>query len=211
MPSPTINQETSLRLGPHQSEKTTSKAGRIQSYLEEGAALRVSSVSLSEKIIEASETIALSFKNGGKLITFGNGGSAAEAQHIAAEFTGRFRYHREALPAIALTSNSSEVTAIANDYKFEEVFSRQLRGLAKPVDVAMGISTSGNSKNVLNGLATARDVGAKTIGLTGNNRTIPSYCDVLLAVPSDNTSFLQEIHIAIGHLICLLVEEDLFG
>jgi D-sedoheptulose 7-phosphate isomerase len=211
MPSPTLNQETSLGLGPHQSEKAASKARRIQSYLEEGAALRLSSVSLSEKIIEASETIALSFKNGGKLMTFGNGGSAADAQHIAAEFTGRFRYHREALPAIALTSNSSQVTAIANDYKFEEVFSRQLRGLAKPVDVAMGISTSGNSKNVLNGLAAARDVGAKTIGLTGNRGTIPSHCDVLLAVPSDNTSFLQEIHIAIGHLICLLVEEDLFG
>ncbi len=114
------------------------------------------------------------------------------------------------MPAIALTSNSSEVTAIANDYKFEEVFSRQIRGLAKPADVAMGISTSGNSKNVLNGLAAARDMGARTVGLSGLKGHIQSYCDVLLAVPSDNTSFLQEIHIAIGHLICLLVEEDLF-
>jgi len=211
MPIPTIGQDKSTSLGAHQSQGSESKTRRIQTYLEEGAALRLSSVSLSDKIIDAAETIARSFKNGGKLMTFGNGGSAADAQHIAAEFTGHFRHHREALPAIALTSNSSEVTAIANDYKFEEVFSRQIRGLAKSGDVAMGISTSGNSKNVLNGLAVARDVGARTVGLTGLRGDIQSYCDVLLAVPSDNTSFLQEIHIAIGHLICLLVEEDLFG
>jgi D-sedoheptulose 7-phosphate isomerase len=211
MPSPTLSQDTNLGLGDHRSHGSESKTRRIRTYLEEGAALRLSSVSLSERIIDAAETITLSFKNGGKLMTFGNGGSAADAQHIAAEFTGRFRHHREALPAIALTSNSSEVTAIANDYKFEEVFSRQVRGLGKPGDVVMGISTSGNSKNVLNGLAAARDVGARTVGLTGLKGDIQSYCDVLLAVPSDNTSFLQEIHIAIGHLICLLVEEDLFG
>jgi len=188
-----------------------SKSRRIQTYLEEGAALRLSSLSLSEKIIEAAEAITLSFQNGGKLMTFGNGGSAADAQHIAAEFTGRFRHHRGALPAIALTTNSSEVTAIANDYKFEDVFSRQVRGLAKPGDVAMGISTSGNSKNVLNGLAAAREAGGRTIGLTGLKGDIQAYCEISLAVPSDNTSFLQEVHIAIGHLICLLVEEDLFG
>jgi D-sedoheptulose 7-phosphate isomerase len=211
MPSPTLNQDRSLGLGDHQSQSTASKTKRIQTYLEEGAALRLSSLSLSEKIIDAAETVALSFKNGGKLMTFGNGGSAADAQHIAAEFIGHFRHPREALPAIALTSNSSEITAISNDYRFEEVFSRQIRGLAKAGDVAMGISTSGNSKNVLNGLAAARDVGARTIGLTGLKGDIHSYCDVLLAVPSDNTSFLQEIHIAIGHLVCLLVEEDLFG
>jgi len=156
MPIPTIGQDTSTSSGGHQSQGPESKTRRIQTYLKEGAALRLSSVSLSDKIIDAAETIARSFKNGGKLMTFGNGGSAADAQHIAAEFTGHFRHHREALPAIALTSNSSEVTAIANDYKFEEVFSRQIRGLAKSGDVAMGISTSGNSKNVLNGLAVAR-------------------------------------------------------
>ena len=211
MPSPSLSEETSIGLGDHRSRDSESKTRRIQTYLEEGAALRLSTVSLSEKIIDAAETIAQSFKSGGKLMTFGNGGSAADAQHIAAEFTGRFRHHREALPAIALTSNSSEVTAIANDYTFEEVFSRQVRGLARPGDVVFGISTSGTSKNVLNGLAAARDVGARTVGLTGLRGDIHTYCDVLLAVPSDKTSLLQEIHISIGHLICLLVEEDLFG
>jgi len=144
-------------------------------------------------------------------MTFGNGGSASDAEHIAAEFTGRFKHDRQALPAIALTSNSAELTAIANDYRFEDVFSRQLKGLAKAGDVAMGISTSGNSKNVLNGLAAARNVGAKAVGLTGSGGDMKSYCDFLISVPSDNPSLLQEVHIAIGHLICLMVEEDLLG
>jgi len=211
MPRLTLRKDAPIGLVDHQSPSTASKTRRIQSYLEEGAALRLSSISLSRKVIEAAESIVLSFRNGGKLMTFGNGGSAADAQHIAAEFIGRFKHDRDALPAIALASNSSQLTAIANDYSFEEVFSRQIRGLAKAGDVAMGISTSGNSKNVLNGLAAARNLGSRTIGLTGLKGEMQSYCDVLVSVPSDNTSFLQEIHIAIGHLICLLVEEDLFA
>jgi D-sedoheptulose 7-phosphate isomerase len=183
----------------------------IQSYLEEGASIRLSTLSVSSEIVRASQAITASFRNGCKLLTFGNGGSAADAQHIAAEFTGRFRKDRDALPAIALATNASEVTAIANDYGFENVLSRQVRALAKPADTVMGISTSGSSRNVLNGLATARQLQAKTIGLTGEKGDMALFSDILIPVPSDKTSLLQEVHVAIGHLLCMLVEEELFG
>ena len=210
MPIPSLNQDATVAVT-DETRSSTDKKKRIRAYLEEGAALRLATISTSDKIIDAANVIALSFREGGKLMTFGNGGSAADAQHIAAEFTGRFKRDREALPAIALSSNTSELTAIANDYRFEEIFSRQVKGLARPGDVAMGISTSGNSKNVLNGLAAARRRGARTIGLTGLGGDIQSFCDILIAVPNDSTSLLQEVHVAIGHLICLLVEEVLFG
>ena len=118
---------------------------------------------------------------------------------------------RDPLPAEALTTNSSAVTAIANDYAFEEIFARQVKALARPRDVVIGISTSGGSKNVLKGLEAARAARAKTIGLCGQKGQMKLYCDILLSVPSDETSLIQEMHIAIGHLLCLLVEEDLFG
>ena len=183
----------------------------IESYLDEGSSIRLSTISVSSKIVQASRAITASFRNGCKLLTFGNGGSAADAQHIAAEFTGRFRKEREALPAIALTTNSSEVTAMANDYGFENVLSRQVRALAKPSDIVIGISTSGSSRNVLNGLATAQQVKAKTIGLTGNKGDMALFSDILIEVPSDSTPLIQEVHIAIGHLLCMLVEEEMFG
>jgi D-sedoheptulose 7-phosphate isomerase len=166
---------------------------------------------LTTEIERAAEVISNSFRNGGRLYAFGNGGSAADSQHIVAEFTGRFRVDRDPLPAEALTTNSSAVTAIANDYSFEDIFARQVKALARQGDVAIGISTSGGSKNVLRGLEAARVSRAKTIGLCGQKGGMKPYCDVLLSVPSDETSLIQEMHISIGHLLCLLVEEDLFG
>jgi D-sedoheptulose 7-phosphate isomerase len=179
--------------------------------LEEGSSLRLSSLSISQDIVTAAKAIESSFRTGGKLLTFGNGGSAADAQHIASEFSGRFRKNRDPLPAIALTTNSSDVTAIANDYGFEDVFSRQVRSLARPEDVVIGISTSGSSENVLNGLAAARRIHARTIGLTGMKGKMAFYSDILIAIQSEKTSLIQELHIAIGHLFCLLVEDKLFG
>src|SRR5712692_3274786 len=125
----------------------------IESYLKEGASIRASTIALTKEIVKASEIIVESFRRGGKLMTFGNGGSASDAEHIAAEFAGRFALDRDPLPALALTTNSSAVTAIANDYTFGDIFARQVAGYAKPDDVAMGISTSGKSTNVLKGLA----------------------------------------------------------
>lgn len=188
-----------------------SKAGIVESYLKEGASLRLSAMSLKDEIVAAAEAIVDSFRKGGKLMLFGNGGSAADAQHIAAELSGRFRKDRHPLPALALTVNSSVVTAIANDYAFEDIFARQIRGLAKAGDVVVGISTSGMSRNVLRGLAAAREARAKTIGLCGKQGGMGPYSDIILAVPATTTSLLQEVHIAIGHLLCLMVEEELFG
>src|SRR6266849_1107058 len=188
-----------------------SKSATIEAYLKRGARLRETAVSLSDDIEKAAETISTTFQNGGRLYAFGNGGSAADAQHIVAEFTGRFRKEREPLPAEALTTNASAVTAIANDYSFEEIFSRQVRALARPGDVVIGISTSGESKNVLNDLEAARKAHAKTIGLSGQKGQMKRYCDIVISVPSDETSLIQEMHISIGHLLCILVEENLFG
>ena len=188
-----------------------SREGIIESYLKEGAALRLLALTLRKEIAQAADLISEAFQSGGKLLTFGNGGSAADAQHIAAEFSGRFRKDRGPLPALALTTNSSAVTAIGNDLGFDEVFARQVRALARPGDVVLGISTSGRSRNVLKALEAARKARATTIGLCGASGDMAKYCDVLLAVPGETTSLLQEVHIAIGHLLALLVEEDLFG
>ncbi len=188
-----------------------SKTDVVESYLREGAALRLESITLREEIAQAAEMVSTALRSGGKLMVFGNGGSAADAQHIAAELIGRFRRDRDPLPALALTVNSSAVTAIGNDYAFEEIFARQVRGLAKEGDVVMGISTSGRSANVVKGLGAARAMGAKTIGLCGQGGQMARHSDCLLAVPGDTTSLLQEVHIAIGHLICLLVEDELYG
>ena len=189
----------------------SSRADTIRAYLEEGASLRLSVLSLSARVDDAAKLIAATFRKGCKMMTFGNGGSAADAQHIAAEFSGRFEIDRDALPAVSLTVNSSAVTAIANDYSFDDVFARQLRGLAKGGDVVLALSTSGRSKNVLKGLEAARELGVQTIGMCGSKGEMARYSDILLSVPGESASLLQEVHIAIGHLLCLLVERDLFG
>ncbi len=162
------------------------------------------------EIAQAAAWIVESYRSGGKLILFGNGGSAGDAQHIAAELVGRFERERKALPAIALTTNSSTLTAIGNDYDYSKIFSRQVEAWAQPADVVIGISTSGNSPNVLEGIASAKSKGAKTIGLTGEKGgKLASQADLCLKVPSSNTARIQESHIMIGHLLCLLVEQQI--
>ena len=164
-------------------------------------------------VLEGSTTEVLvnAFKQGNKALLFGNGGSAADAQHIAAELVGRFAFDRPALPALALSVNSSCVTAIGNDYGFDRVFSRQLEALARPGDIAIGISTGGNSANVLRAMSTARKIGLKTIALTGrsggNLRNAVDYC---ICVPSNETPRIQECHILVGHIISELVEREIF-
>ncbi|NQT89863.1 MAG: D-sedoheptulose 7-phosphate isomerase [Candidatus Omnitrophica bacterium] len=166
---------------------------------------------MTKDIRAASDMIALSLKKGGKLILFGNGGSAADAQHIAAELVGRFKLERQALASIALTTNTSIMTSIANDYGYEEIFSRQMEGLATEKDVCIGITTSGNARNVITGILEARKMGVKTIALTGSGGgELSAIADLALIVPSDNTARIQEAHIIIGHIICELVEEKLF-
>lgn len=166
--------------------------------------------SCGKQIEEAAAKIIGSIKGGGKVLLFGNGGSAADAQHIAAELVGRFKLEREAIPAIALTTNTSVLTAIGNDYGFQDVFSRQVEALATKGDIAIGISTSGNSPNVIKGLEAAKAKGAYTMALTKEGETeMSKVSDMLIGVPSDSTPRIQEAHILIGHIICMLVEEEL--
>ena len=168
--------------------------------------------SLLSTICGISETIAASFRAGGKLLIAGNGGSAADAQHIAGEFLSRLNFDRNPLPAIALTADTSVLTAIGNDYGFERVFERQVRGLGRPGDVLIAISTSGRSANVLAALKAARELKIVTIGFTGNREApINELCDRRLAAPSGETPVIQQIHMAAAHTICGLVERELFG
>ena len=158
---------------------------------------------LIPKIIQACDLIKNAISLERKVLIFGNGGSAADAQHIAAEFTGRFEKERLALPAIALTTDSSALTAIGNDYGFDKIFERQVEALAKQGDILIGISTSGNSPNVLNAFKKGKSLGCTSIGLSGRNGgQFDLYCDINLIVPSDITARVQEVHILIGHIIC---------
>src|SRR5260370_18636190 len=162
-------------------------------------------------LVKVSELLIDAFKQGNKVLLFGNGGSAADAQNIAAEFVGRFAFNRPALPALALSVNSSCVTAIGNDYGFDRVFSRQVEALARPGDVAIGISTSGNPMNVRNAVAKANNIGLHTIALTGlTGGKLVTMVDHCICVPSDATPRIQECHILIGHIISELVEREIF-
>ncbi|HEY3490405.1 MAG TPA: D-sedoheptulose 7-phosphate isomerase [Candidatus Deferrimicrobiaceae bacterium] len=165
---------------------------------------------MAAEIEEAARTIADAIRAGNKLLLFGNGGSAADAQHVAAEFVNRFLVERPPLAAIALTTDSSVVTSIANDYSFDELFSKQVRALGKPGDVALGISTSGSSRNVVAAFAAAKAIGMKTIALTREGGAMAIGADVALAVPSSFTPRIQEGHIAILHIVCELVDLILF-
>jgi D-sedoheptulose 7-phosphate isomerase len=147
---------------------------------------------------------------GGKVLLFGNGGSAADAQHIAAELVVRYKSDRAAIPAIALSTDTSALTACGNDLGFDAIFERQIEALGRPHDVAFGISTSGNSPNVLRGLRQARALGLQTLGLTGaTGGQMPALCDAVIAVPSAVTARIQEMHIAIGHMLCKALEQRL--
>jgi D-sedoheptulose 7-phosphate isomerase len=159
-------------------------------------------------IVKSGDEIQLAFQRGRKVLIFGNGGSASDAQHLAAEFVGRYEAERRGLPAIALTTDTSALTAITNDYGFERVFARQVEALAVEGDVAIGISTSGDSANIIAGLMSARSIGCYTIGLTGaGGKRLASLCDVAVMVPSERTARIQEAHGAIGHIWCQLVDQ----
>lgn len=162
-------------------------------------------------VAAAAEMILGCFENGGTVFFCGNGGSAADAQHLAAEFSGRYLVDRPGLPAVALTSNSSAVTAIGNDYGYDEVFSRQLESLGSPGDVLVAISTSGRSESVRRAVRSAQELDMTVIGMTGaRGGDFAALCDVALVTPSDVTPNIQEGHIAMGHAFCLLVERSLF-
>lgn len=162
-----------------------------------------------EGIQQAVMIMTHALKSGGKILFFGNGGSAADSQHLAAEFIGRFQKERKALSAIALTTDTSILTALSNDYSFDKIFARQIEGLGRPGDVAFGISTSGNSKNVVEGIKQAKSMKLKTITLTGNDGgALAKLSDIGLVVPSKVTARVQESHLCIGHAICELVENQ---
>lgn len=165
-----------------------------------------------DKLVAVVEEIRKVLKEGGKILFFGNGGSAADSQHIAAEFIGRFKKERRALAAIALTTDTSILTALGNDYGFDILFARQIEGLAGPKDLAFGISTSGNSKNVIEGIRQAKKMGLKTVSLTGcGGGALARLTDISLIVPSQNTARIQESHICMAHAICELVENNIRG
>jgi D-sedoheptulose 7-phosphate isomerase len=163
------------------------------------------------KIQESIDIITNAFKAGNKVLFCGNGGSAADAQHLAAEFSGRFYKNRKALPAEALHCNTSYLTAVANDYSYDVIYSRLVEGIGAKGDVLIGLSTSGNSTNILNAFEVAKQIGITTIAFTGvSGGKMKDACNILLNVPSSDTPRIQESHIMIGHIICELVEENLF-
>jgi D-sedoheptulose 7-phosphate isomerase len=162
-------------------------------------------------IKDISKEVIKAYKNQNKVILFGNGGSAADAQHIAAEFVGKFYKNRDSLPALAFHTNTSVITATANDFGYETIFERQVSSFTKKGDIVIGISTSGNSINVIRGLQKAKEMGAITIGFTGKKENkIEKIADYCIKVPSTDTPRIQEGHITIGHIICYLVEKELF-
>ena len=184
---------------------------KIREILREG--IKIKERILKENVTEIKllvEEFVRTIREGGKIILFGNGGSAADAQHIAAELVGRFKSERKGLPAIALTTNTSILTSIGNDYKFCNLFSRQLEALGKKGDLVVGISTSGKAENVIEGLKKAKELGLKTVSLTGEKGgNLRKFSDICLQVPSKETPRIQEAHILIGHIICELVEKEL--
>jgi len=192
-------------------EEMKGNAAEVVSHLQDSAALKTALIGQKDLIVQIANLLTEAFRKGNKVLLFGNGGSAADAQHIACELSGKFYRHRDSLPAIALTTNTSALTAIANDYDYAEVFSRQVRGLAREGDVAIGISTSGDSPNVIRGLQEARHCGAVTVAFSGQGGRLREEADHVLSVPSTDTPRIQEAHITAGHIICYLVEKELFG
>jgi len=181
-------------------------------FEQSAAAARAAGQHLPQRIAAAAKMLIDALRGGRRVYVFGNGGSAADAQHIACELVGRFRRERAALGVLALTTDSSALTCIANDYSFERVFARQLEAFARPGDVAMGLSTSGNSPDVVAALRRARELGVGTVALTGaGGGACAALADVLLDVPADCTPRVQEVHAVIYHILCELVEDALAG
>ena len=168
--------------------------------------------SVHQKLVDVVDVISTAFKNGNKVLFCGNGGSAADAQHLAAEFSGRFYKDRKALPAEALHCNTSYLTAVANDYSYDVIYARLIDGIGVKDDVLVGLSTSGNSKNIVQAFEMAKLKGIMTVGFTGaKGGTMKEISDYLFNVPSNDTPRIQESHILLGHIICQLVEEKVFG
>jgi D-sedoheptulose 7-phosphate isomerase len=183
-----------------------------RSRVEESMATKQRLLDNLEDVVKAAQMLVCAYRCGSKSLLFGNGGSAADAQHIAAELVGRFQIDRPALPAIALNVNTSSLTAIGNDYGFEDIFARQIEAFGREGDVAVGLSTSGNSKNVIEGIRRSRELGLKTVALTGaGGGCLRDLVDCCIAVPSSETPRIQESHILIGHVLCEIVERELFG
>ena len=188
---------------------------KIQTIIEGSIQVKQALLKDKQLMLEIEKTvnaITFAFKNGNAVYFAGNGGSAADAQHLAAEFSGRFYKDRKALPSDALHCNSSYLTAVANDYSYDVIYARLLEGLAKPGDVLVGISTSGNSGNIVKAFEMAKSIGVVTVGFTGaSGGKMKSLSDFLINIPSTTTPRIQESHILVGHIICELVEENIFG
>lgn len=183
---------------------------QVRQYFRQVAANFAALEAIAPQVAEAAERIAAALAAGGKVMFCGNGGSAADSQHLAAELVGRYLRDRRPLPALALTVDSSALTAIGNDYGYQDIFARQLLGLGRPGDVLVGLSTSGNSANVVRAVEAARTAGIASIGMTGSGGgRLAEICDLCLRVPSDRTNHIQEMHIAIGHQLCGIVEARL--
>ncbi|MBR1783881.1 MAG: D-sedoheptulose 7-phosphate isomerase [Bacteroidales bacterium] len=187
---------------------------RIAQSIEQSVAVKqavLADTALMQRVEQTAELIEQSLRDGGKIHFCGNGGSAADAQHLAAELSGRFYFDRPPLNAEALHCNTSYLTAVGNDYGYEHIFARLLRGTGHKGDVLVGISTSGNSRNIVEAYAAARDMGISTVSLTGATGGLMKDCTLLLNVPSTDTPRIQESHIMLGHIICELVETAMFG
>jgi len=183
----------------------------VQSILAQQAFAEAS----TDLIVQLVEWTVETFRSGGKVLIFGNGGSAADAQHMAAEFVNRFKINRRPLPAIALTTDSSVLTSIGNDFSFDLIYVKQIQALGKPEDLAIAISTSGTSPNVVKAVETAKEIGMKTVALTGGTflpgGDLGPITDLVLNVPTDITAHIQETHLWIEHLVCELVEKEMFS
>jgi D-sedoheptulose 7-phosphate isomerase len=183
-----------------------------QQFLESAAAKEEAARSLAEPVARAADMLLAALRNGNQVLLCGNGGSAADAQHIAAELVGRYTRERRGYPAVALTTDTSALTAIGNDYGYDRIFERQVEALGRPGDVLIGISTSGNSPNVLKAVAMAKGMGLRTIGLAGKDGgALKGAVDLALVAPHGVTARIQEVHITIGHILCDLVEARLVG
>ena len=182
----------------------------IKEFLAHQETIEKTIQTMQEPLLKASKLAVETLRAGNKILICGHGGSAADAQHFAAELTGRYKTERRGLPGIALTTDTSALTAIGNDYGYDRVFDRQVEALAQKGDLLIGISTSGNSKNVINALKVAREMGCKTLGLTGRDGgAMNDLCDVNLVVPSDDTPRIQEMHILFEHTICQIIDNEL--
>jgi len=192
--------------------QNTAEQRTIAELLEGSNVIRQTAFCLSSEIVNVAEHIITALQQGNKVLTCGNGGSAADAQHFAAELVGRYRRQRSSWAAVALTVDSSVLTSLSNDYGFEQVFARQVQALGRPGDILVAISTSGSSKNVLAAVEMASSLGVRTVGLTGEGKSkLGEMVDHHLPIPSANTAFIQQAHIAVLHVFCELVEERLTG